>query len=120
MLASKYAMPARMWRHGIRNLAGLAYAMMALLCETVPALENMCIERFGDLDCYRMAIEEYVIRERGGADTAWKQFIEEVMPQRGVSALAVLDIASGRDANLIVSNGCLSHGQRRKAAKCGD
>lgn len=56
-LASKYAMPARMWRHGIhsflellrhrlpaslehmKTFINLAYSMMALLYETVPAFE---------------------------------------------------------------------------------
>lgn len=58
-LASKYAMPARMWRHGIhsflellrhrlpaslehmKTFINLAYSMMALLYETVPAFEVM-------------------------------------------------------------------------------
>ncbi|KAJ3577167.1 hypothetical protein NPX13_g3404 [Xylaria arbuscula] len=66
-LASKYAMPARMWRHGIHSflellrhrLPGslehmltfiyLAYSMMALLYETVPAFEDTWIECLGDL-----------------------------------------------------------------------
>lgn len=56
-LPSKYAMPARMWRHGIRSLLeilrhrlpdtldhmktflNIAYGIMALLFETVPAFE---------------------------------------------------------------------------------
>lgn len=70
-LASKYAMPARMWRHGIHSflellrhrLPGslehmltfiyLAYSMMALLYETVPAFEDTWIECLGDLGRYR-------------------------------------------------------------------
>lgn len=74
-LASKYVMPARMWRHGIHSflellrhsLPGLmehmlafiyvAYTMMALLYETVPASEGTWIECLGDLGRYRMAIE---------------------------------------------------------------
>jgi len=57
-LASKYAMPARIWRHGIHSFLKLlrhrlpasldhmlafiylAYSMMALLYETVPAFED--------------------------------------------------------------------------------
>ncbi|PVH80202.1 hypothetical protein DL98DRAFT_549272 [Cadophora sp. DSE1049] len=67
-LASKYAMPARMWRLGIysfleisrlRLLASLdnmlafiylVYSMMALLHETVPVFEDTWIECLGDLD----------------------------------------------------------------------
>ncbi|KAI3331235.1 hypothetical protein F4824DRAFT_514595 [Ustulina deusta] len=81
-LASKYAMPARMWRHGIHSflellrhrLPGslehmltfiyLAYSMMALLYETVPAFEDAWIECLGDLGRYRMAIEDEDIRDR--------------------------------------------------------
>ncbi|KAI1319123.1 hypothetical protein F5Y16DRAFT_414328 [Xylariaceae sp. FL0255] len=81
-LASKYAMPARMWRHGIHSflellrlrLPGsmehmltfiyLAYSMMALLYETVPAFEDTWIECLGDLGRYRMAIEDEDVRDR--------------------------------------------------------
>ncbi len=70
-LANKYAMPARMWRHGIHSflellrhrLPGslehmlsfiyLAYSMMALLYETVPTFEDTWIECLGDLGRYR-------------------------------------------------------------------
>lgn len=70
-LASKYAMPARMWRHGIHSFLELlrhrlpaslehmltfiylAYSMMALLYETVPAFEDTWIECLGDLGRYR-------------------------------------------------------------------
>lgn len=72
-LASKYAMPARMWRHGIHSFLELlrhrlptslehmltfiylAYSMMALLYETVPAFEDTWIECLGDLGRYRYA-----------------------------------------------------------------
>jgi len=81
-LASKYAMPARMWRHGIHSLLELlrkrlptsldhmrsfiylAYSMMPLLYETVPSFEDTWIECFGDLDCYRMAIEDDNTKDR--------------------------------------------------------
>lgn len=81
-LASKYAMPARMWRHGIHSFLELlrhrlpasldhmlafiylAYTMMALLYETVPAFEDTWIECLGDLARYRMAIEDDDIRDR--------------------------------------------------------
>ncbi|KAI9779925.1 MAG: hypothetical protein M1839_007081 [Geoglossum umbratile] len=81
-LASKYAMPARMWRHGIHSFLELlrhrlpdslehmlafiylAYSMMALLFETVPTFEDTWIECLGDLGRYRMAIEDDDIRDR--------------------------------------------------------
>ncbi|KAI7782655.1 hypothetical protein LA080_012991 [Diaporthe eres] len=81
-LASKYAMPARMWRHGIHSFLELlrhrlpaslehmltfiylAYSMMALLYETVPNFEDTWIECLGDLGRYRMAIEDEDIRDR--------------------------------------------------------
>ena len=81
-LAAKYAMPARMWRHGIHSFLELlkhrlptsldhmlafiylAYSMMALLYETVPAFEGTWIECLGDLGRYRMAIEDDDIRDR--------------------------------------------------------
>ena len=81
-LAAKYAMPARMWRHGIHAFLEvlrhrlpesldhmlafiyIAYSMMALLHETVPAFEDTWIECLGDLRRYRMAIEDDDIRDR--------------------------------------------------------
>ncbi|KAF4486122.1 EST/SMG-like protein 1 [Colletotrichum fructicola Nara gc5] len=81
-LASKYAMPARMWRHGIHsflellrhrlpaslehmlNFIYLAYSMMALLYETVPTFEDTWIECLGDLGRYRMAIEDDDLKDR--------------------------------------------------------
>ena len=64
-LAAKYSMPARMWRHGIHAFLEvlrhrlpeslehmlafiyIAYSMMALLYETVPAFEDTWIECLG-------------------------------------------------------------------------
>jgi hypothetical protein len=81
-LATKYAMPARMWRHGIHSFLELlrhrlpdlldhmltfvylAYSMMALLMESVPSFEETWIEYLGDLARYRMAIEEVDLRDR--------------------------------------------------------
>jgi hypothetical protein len=81
-LASKYAMPARMWRHGIHSFLELmrhrlpesldhmkefiylAYSMMALLYEIVPGFEDTWIECLGDLGRYRMATEDDDIRDR--------------------------------------------------------
>jgi len=42
----------------------LAYLMMALLYETVPALEDIWVECLGDLGQHRMAIEDDDIRDR--------------------------------------------------------
>ena len=81
-LASKYAMPARMWRHGIHSFLELmrhhlpecldhmiaptyiAYAILELLYETVPAFEDTWIECLGSLARYRMAIEDDDTRDR--------------------------------------------------------
>lgn len=81
-LAGKYTMPARMWKHGIHGFLELlrrrlpdsldymlafiylAYQMIALLYETVPAFEDTWIECLGDLGRYRMAIEDEDIRDR--------------------------------------------------------
>ena len=81
-LSEKYAMPARMWRYGIHSflellrhrLPGslehtltflyLAYSMMTLLLESVPAFEDTWIECLGDLARYRMAVEESDMRDR--------------------------------------------------------
>ncbi|KAF8545284.1 hypothetical protein BDD12DRAFT_785789 [Trichophaea hybrida] len=76
-LPHKYAMPGRMWRHGIQSFLELlrhrlphslehmitfiylAYSMMALLYETVSAFEDIWIECLGDLAHYRSVIEDY-------------------------------------------------------------
>lgn len=81
-LAVKYAMPARLWRHGIHSFLELlrnrlplsldymlafiylAYSMMTLLLETVPTFEDTWIECLGDLGRYRMAIEDDNQRDR--------------------------------------------------------
>lgn len=70
-LATKYKMPARMWRHGIHSFLELlrqqlpdslehmlafvhvAYSMMALMMESVPGFLNTWIECLGDLARYR-------------------------------------------------------------------
>ncbi|KAK5188818.1 hypothetical protein LTR72_011402 [Exophiala xenobiotica] len=81
-LPTKYAMPARMWRHGIHpflellrhrlpyslehmlSFVYLAYQMMGLLMESVPTFHETWIECLGDLARYRMAIEEADMRDR--------------------------------------------------------
>ena len=81
-LATRYAMPARMWRHGIHSflellrhrLPGsldhmlafvyLSYSMLGLLKESVPGFEETWVECLGDLSRYRMAIEKADLRDR--------------------------------------------------------
>ena len=81
-VATKYAMPARMWRHGIHSFLELlrhklpeslehmltfiyiAYSMIAVLYETVPIFEDTWMECLGDLARYRMAIEDDDISDR--------------------------------------------------------
>jgi len=75
-------MPARMWKHGIHDflevlrhrLASsldhmlaflyIAYAMMALLYETIPSFEDTWVECLGDLGRYRMAIGDEDVKDR--------------------------------------------------------
>ncbi|KAL9004272.1 MAG: hypothetical protein Q9188_002907 [Gyalolechia gomerana] len=103
-LAGKYSMPARMWRHGIHSflevlrhrLPGssdhmlafiyIAYSMMALLYETVPAFEETWIECLGDLARYRMAIEEHDVQDReiwGGVARFWYSKAADKRPEIG-------------------------------------
>ncbi|KAH9863013.1 hypothetical protein J1614_010683 [Plenodomus biglobosus] len=81
-LAAKYSMPARMWKNGIQSFLELlrrrlpdsldhmlsfiylAYQMMALLHETIPALKDTWVECLGDLGRYRMTIEGEDVRDR--------------------------------------------------------
>ncbi|KAG0155973.1 hypothetical protein PDIDSM_3146 [Penicillium digitatum] len=76
-LATKYAMPARMWRYGVHSflellrqkLPGsmeymldfvyLSYSMITLLLESVPKFRATWLECLGDLARYRMAVEEF-------------------------------------------------------------
>ncbi|KAI6446241.1 hypothetical protein MCOR22_003929 [Pyricularia oryzae] len=73
-LASKYALPARMWRHGIHSFLELlrhrlppsleymltfiysSYSMMSLLYETIPTFEYSWIERPGGISRYRSSM----------------------------------------------------------------
>lgn len=103
-LATKYAMPARMWRHGIHSFLEvlrhrlphslehmltfiyLAYSMMALLYETVPAFEDTWIECLGDLGRYRMAIEDDDLRDREvwtGVSRHWYSRASDKSPKVG-------------------------------------
>lgn len=76
-LASKYALPARMWRHGIHSFLELlrhrlppsleymltfiyfSYSMMSLLYETIPTFEYSWIERPGGISRYRSVIQRH-------------------------------------------------------------
>ncbi|KAF2791200.1 hypothetical protein K505DRAFT_249485 [Melanomma pulvis-pyrius CBS 109.77] len=103
-LASKYSMPARMWKHGIHSFLELlrrrlpesidymlsfiylAYQMMALLYETVPAFEDTWIECLGDLGRYRMAIEDEDVRDRetwAGVARSWYSKAADKNPSVG-------------------------------------
>lgn len=103
-LASKYAMPARIWRHGIHSLLELlrhrlpasldymlafiylAYSMMALLYETVSAFKDTWVECLGDLARYRMAIEDDDIRDREvwtGVARHWYSIASDNSPTTG-------------------------------------
>ena len=103
-LATKYAMPARMWRHGIHSFLELlrhrlpdsldhmlsfvylAYSMMALLMESVPSFEETWVECLGDLARYRMAIEEIDLRDRevwAGVARMWYDKAADKSPNVG-------------------------------------
>lgn len=103
-LATKYAMPARMWRHGIHSFLELlrhrlpdsldhmlafvylAYSMMALLMESVPSFVETWIECLGDLARYRMAIEEVDLRDReiwSGCAKMWYEKAADKSPNVG-------------------------------------
>ncbi|KAG4428848.1 hypothetical protein IFR05_015669 [Cadophora sp. M221] len=103
-LASNYAMPERMWRHGIHSFLELlrhhlpysldhmlafiylAYSMMALLYETVPAFGDTWIESLAELARYRMAIEDDNTRVRGhwaGVGQHWYSKASQRAPTTG-------------------------------------
>ncbi|TGO07446.1 hypothetical protein BTUL_0275g00080 [Botrytis tulipae] len=101
ILPSKYAMPARMWRHGIQSflelLRGrlpashdhmlafiyLAYSMVALLYETVPAFEDTWIECLGDLGRCRMVIEDEDRETWNGVARHWYSKASDRAPTTG-------------------------------------
>lgn len=102
-LATKYSMPARMWKHGIhaflevlrhRRPASqeymlaficLAYQMISLLLETVPGFTDTWIECLGDLARYRMAIEEdrEIHTTWGGVAARWYTMAADRHPSVG-------------------------------------
>jgi hypothetical protein len=81
-VATRYAMPARMWKHGIQSFLELldrrlpdshdhmlsfihfARSMMRLTIRSAPAFVDTWIEYLADLARYRTAIEEMDIRDR--------------------------------------------------------
>jgi hypothetical protein len=81
-LATQYAMPARMWRHGIHSFLELlrhrvpdpldhmlafvylAYSMLTLEMESAPPPEETWIESLGDLARFSTAAEEADLRDR--------------------------------------------------------
>ncbi|KAK8036846.1 hypothetical protein PG994_015343 [Apiospora phragmitis] len=94
----------RMWKHGIHaflellrhrlpaslehmlTFIYLAYSMMALLYETVPAFEATWMECLGDLGRYRMAIEDDDIRDREvwtAVSRRWYSKASDVVPRTG-------------------------------------
>ncbi|KAK6438168.1 hypothetical protein LTR95_005634 [Oleoguttula sp. CCFEE 5521] len=101
--ATKYCMPAGMWKHGIhaflevlrhrRPLSQeymlaficLAYQMMALLLDTVPGFTDTWTECLGDLARYRMAIEEDKEAHAAWGDVArsWYQMASDRHPAVG-------------------------------------
>jgi hypothetical protein len=103
-LATKYAMPARMWRHGIHSFLELlrhrlpdsldhmltfvylACLMMALLMESVPSFVETWIEFLMDLGRYRIAIEEVDLRDReiwSGCAKMWYEKAADKSPNVG-------------------------------------
>jgi len=81
-LASKYAMPARMWRHGVHSFLemmrarlpdsldhmvtfiNLSYSMVTAMYQQFLSFEDSWTEYLGDLARYKMAIEYDDIRKR--------------------------------------------------------
>lgn len=111
-LAEKYSMPARMWKHGIHAFLEvlrhrlpasldhmlaflyIAYAMMALLYETVPSFEDTWVECLGDLGRYRMAIGDEDVKDRDvwcGVARFWYSKAADKNPQVGGAASETLE-----------------------------
>ncbi|KAK8036744.1 hypothetical protein PG994_015241 [Apiospora phragmitis] len=93
-----------MWKHGIHaflellrhrlpasvehmlTFIYLAYSMMALLYETVPAFEGTWMECLGDLGRYRMAIEDDNLQDREvwtSVSQRWYSKASDVIPKTG-------------------------------------
>ncbi|KAH7197616.1 uncharacterized protein B0J16DRAFT_391352 [Fusarium flagelliforme] len=139
-LATKYAMPARMWRHGIHSFLELlrhspssfehmltflylAYSMMALLYKTVPAFEDTWIECLGDLGRYRMAIEDGDIRNREvwtGVSRHWYSKASDKSPITGrlYHHLAILARPNALEQLRYYTKHVLFSPQRRSTTLC--
>ncbi|KAI3534620.1 hypothetical protein CABS02_13201 [Colletotrichum abscissum] len=94
-LASKLAMPARLWEKGIRSLLDrlhgclpeshdhmctfidLACFIMARVYRTVPAFESTWIEHLGDLGAYRIAMKDDHLQDREAWTSATRQWYSE-------------------------------------------
>ncbi|KAI0398817.1 hypothetical protein F4802DRAFT_591877 [Xylaria palmicola] len=100
-LALKYAMPARMWRHGIQSFLELlrnrlpgsqehmltfiymAYSILTLLYETAPAFKDTWMECLGDIGRYRKAIEEEDIEAWASISRHWYSKVSDQVPTTG-------------------------------------
>lgn len=101
-LPLKYAMPARLWRHGIHSFlellrdrlpaslehmisfTHLAYSLLVLLYETLPVCKKTWIECLGDVSRYRMSIEKG--QNRGiwkGISRYWYSKVSDKTPNTG-------------------------------------
>ncbi|KAK2006166.1 hypothetical protein LZ32DRAFT_595999 [Colletotrichum eremochloae] len=119
-LATKYAMPARMWRHGIHSFLELlrhrlpasleymltfiylAYSMMALLYETVPTFEDTWIECLGDLGRYRMAIENSDIKDREVWRSVSRHWYSKASDKAPTTGRLYHNLAILEDHNIII------------------
>ncbi|KAK2732849.1 hypothetical protein FQN57_002461 [Myotisia sp. PD_48] len=105
-LASKYAMPARMWKHGIYSFLELlhqrlpqsldhmlyyiytSYSIMTLLLESVPTFANTWVKCLGDLAKYRMAIGEADHQDRetwAGIAAYWDNKAADTSPMTALA-----------------------------------
>jgi len=103
-LASKYAMPARMWHHGIYSFLELlkqrlpasnehmiafiylAYSLLAMLYETIPRFEETWMKYLGHLGRYRMSLEDDEIINKEvwtGITSHWYAKAFEGLPKTG-------------------------------------
>ena len=100
-LSERYAMPARMWRHGIHSFLEflrhrlpdssehiltflhLAYTMMTLLLESVPAFKNTWFECLGDLARYSMAVNPPERETWAGVARYWYLQVSDRNPNVG-------------------------------------
>jgi hypothetical protein len=98
LLLSRHRLPAP--QDHMLAFIYLAYSMMALLCETVPAFEDTWIE-YLDFLCHQMAIEDDDIREmqlRTAVDCQWHTKASDksstlfARPKRSAAAVLFLEV----------------------------